>query len=156
MFVHNQPTTICGSVFTPLWDRAFIVKRWPLIVWRPHAAVSSDASSDSLRTQENAKDKLIIYQHYATDDQWGVTAQTRTSTRSLETGRGNSGCLDAVFLSLFNIFLGLWLKPVFVYFWCIPWTVCRSKTNVQEISWEIWTNTNKQTKGQPDIYLHLD
>lgn len=76
-------------------------------MWRPHAAVSSDASSDSLRTQENAKDKLIIYQHYATDDQRGVTAQTRTSTRSLETGTGNSGCLDAVFLSLFNIFLGL-------------------------------------------------
>lgn len=56
---------------------------------RPHAAVSSDASSDSLRTQETAEDKLIIYQHYATDDQRGVTVQTRTSTRSLETGTGN-------------------------------------------------------------------
>lgn len=79
------------------------MKRCPLGVRRPHAAVSSDASSDSLRTQETAEDKLIIYQHYATDDQRGVAVQTRTSTRSLETGTGN--CRDAVFLSLFNIFI---------------------------------------------------
>lgn len=51
-----------------------------LDVRRPHAVVSSDASSDRLQTQESAEDKLIIYRHYATDDQRGVTVQKQLST----------------------------------------------------------------------------
>lgn len=45
-----------------------------------HAVVSSDASQDRQPLHETAEDKLIIYQHYATDYHRGVTMQTQKST----------------------------------------------------------------------------
>lgn len=83
--------------------RLLLWKRWPLAhslarslirslgVRHPHAVVSSDASLDRLQTQESTKDKLIIYRHYATDDQRGVTVQKQLST--LETA-----CCSADFI----------------------------------------------------------
>lgn len=46
-----------------------------------HAVVSSDASQDRQPMHETAEDKLIIYQHYATDYHRGVTiANTKINT----------------------------------------------------------------------------
>lgn len=51
---------------------------------RPHAVVSSDASSDRLQTQESAEDKLIIYRHYATMIREVLLAKTILRNSSLE------------------------------------------------------------------------